>query len=81
MTAEPPARAGRPDAASSVTEGRRGQGVGRTLLTAIHNRARADGIERISLSVDDDNPANGCTRGSATPSTSPARLGRMILTL
>jgi GNAT superfamily N-acetyltransferase len=46
-----------PEVAVAVVDGRRGRGIGGALMLAIHERARANGIERISLSVDPDNPA------------------------
>jgi GNAT superfamily N-acetyltransferase len=46
-----------PELAAAVVDGSRGRGVGRRLFEAIHEHARAEGLRRISLSVDAENPA------------------------
>jgi GNAT superfamily N-acetyltransferase len=46
-----------PELAVAVWEGRRGQGIGTSLIEAIEDAARDAGYSKISLSVDADNPA------------------------
>ena len=71
-----------PELAIAVADGHRGQGIGAALLKAIHERARADGLERLSLSVDDDNPAKWLYARVGYVEFEPGDgLGRMVLTL
>jgi ribosomal protein S18 acetylase RimI-like enzyme len=46
-----------PELSIAVVPSRRGSGLGSELLEALMERARADGYEAISLSVEKDNPA------------------------
>jgi GNAT superfamily N-acetyltransferase len=46
-----------PELAIAVVDGFRGRGIGRRLMEAMHEHARAEGLRRIALSVDDANPA------------------------
>ena len=46
-----------PELAIAVVDGRRGEGIGASLIGAAVERGRADGFARLSLSVDADNPA------------------------
>jgi GNAT superfamily N-acetyltransferase len=46
-----------PEVAVAVVDGHRGEGIGAALMEAIHARAGEQGLRRISLSVDHDNPA------------------------
>jgi ribosomal protein S18 acetylase RimI-like enzyme len=69
-----------PELAIAVVDGRRGRGVGRRLMDAIHQRARDDGIRRIALSVDADNPARHLYRSLGYRDYEPGDAkGRMIL--
>lgn len=45
-----------PEIVIAIVDGLRGQGVGRALLRALAGAARAEGYERLCLSVSQDNP-------------------------
>jgi GNAT superfamily N-acetyltransferase len=71
-----------PELAIAVVDGFRGRGIGGELLAAAHERARREGIARLSLSVDAENPAKRLYERFGYADFEPEDgLGRMILEL
>ena len=69
-----------PEVAVAVIDERRRSGIGTALMEAIHERAREDGVARISLSVDHDNPARRLYERLGYVEVAPGD-ERMVLTL
>ena len=71
-----------PEVAIAVREDQRASGVGTALMEAIHARARENGVARISLSVDRENPARRLYERLGYVDVEPNdENGRMILEL
>ena len=51
-----------PELAIAVRHDHRGEGIGRRLILALHDRARASGVKRMALSSEQDNFARGLYR-------------------
>jgi GNAT superfamily N-acetyltransferase len=71
-----------PELAIAVVEGERGHGIGRRLLLAMADVARADGVRRIALSVESGDPAAGLYASVGyVPHEPDDGKGRMVLSL
>jgi GNAT superfamily N-acetyltransferase len=71
-----------PEVAIAVIEDQRASGVATALMGAIHTRARENGVARVSLSVDRENPARRLYERLGYVDVEPDdENGRMILEL